>query len=357
MSRFMYNKESLSYMVTCFVFFLVTVLLLVIRSAVTEEFIVEPHQEKIYHPIIDEIQGKTAIIYDIEADRVLAGKDPLALKSIASITKLPAAFIAFSYIDEHDTTVINEEDFALLPNTPLLLNDKWRTLDLLEYSIMTSSNRGVNAVARTVEEKTGKPLVVMMNEFAQKHGLVQTHFLNVTGLDAHDTLAGSESSALDLVRIAGIIVKENNGFAQLTAQKEKEFFSLDGLKYKAENTNELIKFIPETILLSKTGFTNIAGAALMMVIEDRGKNIALLVLDSTHSGRFEDMEILLRIYKELTYGISEAEQSSRVEISKKQTKKTLFEAVSEAEGLAKKQDEEKVFPLEEEDLERLLKNP
>ena len=199
MSRFMYNKESLSYMVTCFVFFLVTVLLLVIRSAVTEEFIVEPHQEKIYHPIIDEIQGKTAIIYDIEADRVLAGKDPLALKSIASITKLPAAFIAFSYIDEHDTTVINEEDFALLPNTPLLLNDKWRTLDLLEYSIMTSSNRGVNAVARTVEEKTGKPLVVMMNEFAQKHGLVQTHFLNVTGLDAHDTLAGSESSALDLV--------------------------------------------------------------------------------------------------------------------------------------------------------------
>ena len=74
----------------------------------------------------------------------------------------------------------------------------------------------------------------------------------------------------------------------------------------------------------------------MMVIEDRGKNIALLVLDSTHSGRFEDMEILLRIYKELTYGISEAEQSSRVEISKKQTKKTLFEAVSEAEGLAKK---------------------
>ena len=294
---------SYSYIITCVVFLLCVGVLLVMRSSTIEEFEVKPYEEETYHSITDEVQGDAAIIYDVGEDRIIAGKNSFKPKSIASITKLPAAFIAFSHIDEDDVTVINADDFTLSPNTPIRLDDTWRTFDLLEYSLITSSNRGINAVSRTIEEKMGKPLVSMMNEFARQHNLVQTHFVNVTGLDAHGTLAGSESSAFDVARLAGIIVGADDDFALLTIQKERQFLSLDELQYEAENTNELLLgSLSETVLLSKTGFTAIAGAALVMVIEDGGKQIVLAVFDSTRTGRFDDMKVLLRMYNELTQG-------------------------------------------------------
>ena len=293
---------SYSYVITCTAFILLSSVLLFFHSSTIEEFEVVQHKVEEYHYITDEVQGDAAVIYDIDEGSIIAGKNLFKPKSIASITKLPAAFIAFSHLDEDDVTTINADDFTLLPNTPIRLDDRWRTLDLLEYSLITSSNRGINAVSRTVEEKVGESLVSMMNEFARQHNLVQTHFVNVTGLDAHGTLAGSESSAFDVAQLAGIIANSENGFAPLTVQKEKTFLSLDELQYMAENTNELIGSVPETALLSKTGFTIIAGAALVMVVEDGGRHIVLGVFDSTKEGRFDDMEVLLKMYQELEYG-------------------------------------------------------
>ena len=155
-------------------------------------------------------------------------------------------------------------------NTPLRLGDVWQTIRLLEYSLITSSNRGISAVGRTIEEKTGESLVDLMNEFAKKEGLVQTHFLNSTGLDAHAALAGSESSALDLAKVAEIIVTTRSDLAEKTVRKSGVFYSNDGVRYEAENTNILIGTIPDRILLSKTGYTHIAGGPLLWLWSGSG---------------------------------------------------------------------------------------
>ena len=139
-----------------------------------------------------------------------------------------------------------------------------------------------------------------MNTFVRENGLVQTHFVNPTGLDAHGTLSGSESSALDLAKIAAVIINARSHLANLTTQKKRVFYSLDNIRYDAENTNVLIGELSENILLSKTGYTDIAGGALVMVIEDdSGRHIALVVLDSGRTERFEDMRKLLKVYKGL----------------------------------------------------------
>ena len=311
-------KKSITspYILTCIGFILISGSMLLVREINKKEFVVKPHQEQVYHTITDEVEASAAIIYNITGDKILAGKNPTEPKSIASLTKLTAALIAFPKLSEEDITVINSEDFNLFATTPIKLGDKWKTRDLLKYSLITSSNRGINAVGRTIEEKTGKSLVEMMNDFVRANNLVQTHFVNPTGLDAHSTLSGSESSAFDLAKIAAIVVKRNGELAQATTKKEEIFYSLDKTRYKAKNTNKLIGVIPEKVVLSKTGFTHIAGGALVMVIEHEDKKIVLIVLDSTRTGRFDDMKKLLDIYKELH---TPAEQQTAMRPQKTET--------------------------------------
>ena len=257
------------------------------------------HTPDQYDPITDEIHAEAAVIYDVRGDRIIAGKNPAMPTSIASITKLAAALVALKKIDERDVTVVREEDLLVVQNTPIEAGNQWRTVDLIQYSLVTSSNRGMNAIARTVEEKTGVPLVDLMNAFARDHGLVQTHFVNVTGLDAHGTLAGSESSAHDLAKIASLILREEEALAAMTTLREKTFYTLDGARYEAKNTNVLLGELPYAVLLSKTGFTGIAGGSLIMAFDMQGSLLVFVVLNSSWEGRFDDMRKLILLYRDV----------------------------------------------------------
>ncbi|MDE0243521.1 MAG: hypothetical protein OYG31_02310 [Candidatus Kaiserbacteria bacterium] len=289
-------------------FFLVSVLFIIASVVlvaaprgvrIVDDFSVYEYQPEQYTSITNEVVATSAVIYDIDANRILAGKNPMTPTSIASITKLTAALIAVRKINDFDTTTVTEEDLSVLQITPIKPGDRWRTLDLIRYALMTSSNGGISAVARTVEEKVGTPLVDLMNTFAREHGLVQTHFVNVTGLDAHGTLAGSESSARDLAAIASILIRNEPELANATARSERLFYTLDGREYRAENTNELLGNLPHPVLLSKTGFTNIAGGTLLMVLEIQGRRIAFVVLNSTKEERFIDMQTLFQLYRSM----------------------------------------------------------
>ncbi len=294
--RIMSMNQTTVCRLVCLFFVVASLLVFSVSLFTREDFVIKPHEKEEYYRITDEVTADAAIVYNITDDSVVAGKNINELKSIASITKLTAALLAYPRLNDDDLTTLDETDFRVTANTPLQLGDTWRTAQLLEYSIMTSSNRGINAVGRTIEEKTGVSLVTLMNAFARQNALVQTHFINPTGLDTHSTLAGSESSALDLAKLAGIIVATQPDFAALTTQKEKVFYSRHGVRYGAENTNILLGRVPERILLSKTGYTDIAAGTLIMVTEQGGVKLAFVVLGSTRSGRFEDMKKMLLSY-------------------------------------------------------------
>ena len=184
----------------------------------------------------------------------------------------------------------------MFANTNLRKNEVWKTRDLLGYSLITSSNRGINSVARTITEKTDLSIVDLWENFKEKKGFVQTHLINSSGLDVNNILSGSESSAFDLAKIAGIIIEEHPDLAAETIITERNFYSLDGTEYTAKNTNYLLSKTDRKVKLSKTGYTDIAGGALIMVLEVQNENIAFVVLNSTKTGRFEDMNTLFLIF-------------------------------------------------------------
>ncbi len=283
-----YILEKRPQLVTLLVFIVLAVFIYFFGGDVEE---VDVYKKEEIPLIEDNLIAESAIIYDITNDKVVSAKNPNTLYPIASITKLISAIVLHSKLEESDTSVILNED--LYEYSELNLNQEWNSLDLLRYSLITSSNEGIRSLSRTLKEKTGENIVDLMNEYAKQNGLVQTNFINPTGLDAHNSLAGSSSSVFDLSKVISLFYKDAKELALYTTQYEITFSSLNGNKYQAINTNELLKNNEYTILLSKTGFTDIAGGALSMVVEIEGNLYALVVLNSTRTGRFLDMKKLL----------------------------------------------------------------
>ena len=278
--------------------FVVLAVFALMSSLSKEEFVFVENMPIEYVNLDNDVDAAAVAIYDLDTGQMLAGKNPYTPLSIASITKLMSALIAGSYLHTNDIATINEEDFELTPNTEIRIDEEWRAMELLEYSLITSSNRGINSIGRTIEEKTGFSMVDLMNEFARDNALVNTHFVNPTGLDIHSELSGSESSAFDIARTAQIILTTQPKWAQSTTKEKETFYSFGGRSYIAINTNVLLGSIEDTVLLSKTGYTDIAGGALIMVLRmENGSTIGFVVLGSTRNGRFENMKTLINIYK------------------------------------------------------------
>ncbi len=284
---------------TAIAIFLIFILLIFINLHYKEPFIITPNEDEIIFNITDQVNATSAIIYDLKESKIIAGKNEFIPMPIASITKLASALVSYEYLDENDITTITDEDFKIPANTNLRKADRWASIDLLKYSLITSSNRGINAISRTIEEKTGEMLVDLMNEFVRQNKLVSTHFVNSTGLDAHTSLSGSESSAYEIALLSQLFLSNAPELAETTTRANATYYSLDGAEYVATNTNILVNDISQ-ILLSKTGFTDIAGGALVVIINiEPNHPIVLIALNSTKENRFSDIQNLIELSREL----------------------------------------------------------
>ena len=80
-------------------------------------------------------------------------------------------------------TTLDSSDFALTPkHLAFRLETDGTRLQLLEYALITSSNRGIHAIQRTVEKKTDESLISLMNTFARENkSYTNSFFVNATG--------------------------------------------------------------------------------------------------------------------------------------------------------------------------------
>ena len=249
-----------------------------------------------YTRITDEVQAQSVLVYNLTKDDIVYGKNIDLLLPLASISKLVTVLAISKYLEGSDVSIITDEDFNIAGHTNLLRNEKWVSRDLLEYSLIESSNRGINAIVRTIQEKTGKSFKDIVDEYLRENNLSETHLFNPSGLDIHEGLSSSESSARGIVEILKLFFENEPSLSLTTSQKTQSFHSLSGTRYIATNTNPFVK--RWEVLLSKTGFTNKAGGNLVIAIRSDSEEIFfLIVLNSTKQGRFNDMEILLEKLK------------------------------------------------------------
>ncbi|MCK5095919.1 MAG: D-alanyl-D-alanine carboxypeptidase [Candidatus Pacebacteria bacterium] len=259
------------------------------------------------------IEAKAAYVFDINTGSVLYEKNKNVQRPIASLAKVMTALVVSETIDERGLVTVRSEDIALEGNSGLRAGENWRLKDLLDFTLMTSSNDGASALASiagtfpflrdsvtTATSDTALPedmsskefFIKSMNDHARSLGMENTIFYNETGLDITDLRSGAYSSAHDLALLFEYIIKNEPTLLEATRKGSAEMTSTNGILHVARNTNQGVEFT-SGLLASKTGYTDLAGGNLGVVFDSGlGTPIIVVVLGSSVEGRFRDAEIL-----------------------------------------------------------------
>ena len=249
------------------------------------------------------LSAKAAYVYDLSQNRPLYSSnadEPLAL---ASLTKVMTALTAIELIPAYTVVTIGNDDLAEEGDSGLFGDERWKLKDLLDYSLVVSSNDGARAVASvagsvdlgTEKSQLGREgFIARMNEKAKEIGLLETHFSNENGLDVAEVSGGAYGSARDMAKLFGYIIENHPELLEATRYDTLTFTSLSNLVHEAKNTNTKIGEIPG-LVASKTGFTDLSGGNLVIIFNPEVNHpIAVVVLGSTYDGRFDDVLSLVK---------------------------------------------------------------
>lgn len=149
--------------------------------------------------------------------------------------------------------------------------------DLLYALLLTSSNDAAVALA---EQAAGSEsaFVQAMNDFADRRGLSDTHFVTPHGLD----VAGHYSSARDLARIAALVL-ENPMLGDIVARAHATIEGPRGA-VRLDNRNVLLESYRGAVGV-KTGFTSAAGEVLVAAAERDGRRLIAVAMDADSAAR------------------------------------------------------------------------
>jgi len=266
------------------------------------------YDEKASFRVFDGIslEAKSAYVFDIVKNEVIFKKNEFAQLPLASITKLMTALTATELIPKNSRITIRKEFLQEEGDTGLLDGESWKLQDLLDFSLLVSSNDGVRSVAsvigamnlQTDDYNLGrKDFISKMNAKAQELGLQQTYFINESGLD-DGVLSGGYGSAIDVSKLMQYILENHPEILEATKYQTINISSLDKV-HTAKNTNIDVNQIPG-LLASKTGYTDMAGGNLVIAFDSSiGRPVVVVVLGSTMDGRFRDVSKLIKA--SLTY--------------------------------------------------------
>lgn len=224
-----------------------------------------------------DIASGSAMIVDLNTNKVIYASEPDRVRPIASITKLMTAMVV---LDAH--LPLNEMLTVDISHTPEMrgiysrvrLNSQISRKDMLLLALMSSENRAAASLAHHYPGGYDA-FIRAMNNKARALGMTHTRYVEPTGLSIHNV-----STARDLTRLL-IASKQYPLIGQLSTTKEDTAtFRNPNYTLPFRNTNHLVYRENWNIQLTKTGFTNAAGHCLVMRTVMNNRPVAMVVMDA-----------------------------------------------------------------------------
>jgi serine-type D-Ala-D-Ala carboxypeptidase (penicillin-binding protein 5/6) len=247
------------------------------------------------------ITASESILMDEDTSHILYESNGERPVPMASTTKIMTALIAIQAGDLNSIVTIHQDAINEVTlnngsNAKLHAGDQLTLRDLLYGLLLPSGDDAAIAIADSVGGSTAN-FVNLMNLFAYRLHLFQTHFLNPDGLTYYDAnrqpVPGHYTTPYDLVRLASYAMTIPL-FAQIV---RTQHYSLTATSshhsYAWDNTNLLLATYTGATGI-KTGFTLEAGECLVFSATRSGHHLIGVVfhsIDAAH--RFSDAKILL----------------------------------------------------------------
>ena len=224
----------------------------------------------------DDLTAKAWLIAD-ENGKIIVGEHEQSVRPIASITKLITAITVLESGANMSEDIVTQE-FGSISRA-----------ELLDMAIVRSNNQAAMLLCSTYP-RGYKMCIKDMNDKLQSLGMVHSKVYEPTGLDPRN-----KSSAEELIKL----VKEASRYPEIIGASSKS-----GVEVKIRkkwvffrNTNPLIG-TRQDILVSKTGWTRLAGGCLVMYLStNKGyRTVVILGSRNTHT-RIPEAEFIAQNYQ------------------------------------------------------------
>jgi D-alanyl-D-alanine carboxypeptidase (penicillin-binding protein 5/6) len=238
------------------------------------------------------LEATAWVLVDQSSGQVLAGHRANEAIEPASITKLMTAYAVFHAL----------KDGKLKLDTPVPVSEHaWRSegsrtyLDLgsqvpvevlIQGMIVQSGNDATIALAEAVAG-TEDTFAALMNQYAERLGLAQSHFQNSTGLPGDN----HKMSAADMAKLARAIIREFPEYYRWYSQRE---FTWNDIRQP--NRNGLLARDPSVDGV-KTGMTEAAGYCLVSSAKREGMRLVAVVAGTKSMKAREDASLALLNYR------------------------------------------------------------
>ena len=272
------------------------------------------------HLLALDIGATSAILMDMDSNRILYAKDIYNVRSVASISKIMTAVIAIESGKLDEVVTINDEIKKAYGSAIYIQVGEQLSLRDLVYGLMLrSGNDAAYAIASYVG---GDEFVQMMNNKAMEIGMKNTVFNNPCGLDED---GGNYSTAYDMAILTSYAMK----LAEYRQIVGTEVYKLTTNKntYIWHNKNKLLGQY-NFITGGKTGYTKKALRTLVTTASKNNLNLVVVTLNDgndfkDHVKLFEygfsnyQRKTLLKkgkvnIYDDLYYGIYNLEVNDNI---------------------------------------------
>ena len=230
-----------------------------------------------------ETSATSAILMDIDSNRILYSKDIHNVRSVASISKIMTAIIAIENGDLDKKIKIGPYISKAYGSAIYIKDGEELTLRDLVYGLMLRSG---NDAALAIEKNVSSNFIKLMNDKANEIGMNNTTFNNASGLDNEKA---NYSTAYDMALLMSYAMK-NDEFKKITGTK-KYVLKTNKNNYVWTNKNKLL-FSYKYITGGKTGFTDIARRTLVESASKDNLNLVTVTLNdgndwNDHKDMFE----------------------------------------------------------------------
>lgn len=233
------------------------------------------------------LKAKAAIVYDLTTGETLYEHNADAQLPLASLTKLLTVYAGQSVLAENSLVSMTDTALSAEGDSGFAVGDTVTFKDAAALALVASSNDAASAIEETARARKSSEDFLLAA--AASAGLSQTYAVNGTGLDENEEVSGGYGSVRDIALLSGALLTAAPELARLSTRTSVSVSTREGKIITGDNTNEDMMRLP-TVLLSKTGFTDLAGGNLVVVFDAGiGHPIAVAVLGSTREGRFTDV--------------------------------------------------------------------
>jgi len=240
-----------------------------------------------YHNLGPQISARGAVVLDRDSGQVLWSQGLDVRFPVASISKLMTALVWLALEPDLDVVVTMRESDETLGGTQYLTRGERLYLrDLLYSSLVASDNNATQALVR-VSGLSRQEFVERMNVQAQELGMLNSNFVEPTGLKFANIASPRDVARLLQRALANDLIRD------ALSRRVYSFTALSGQSHRVFNTNKLLSSYL-SVVGGKTGFNNESRYNLAVAVTgSKNQQLLIVVLGSaSREIRFQEAKVL-----------------------------------------------------------------